>query len=68
MKKLLGLAVLLGISALASAPSAQAIAYPRCDLYCPTTTGNCGCPPWTDRPGRLTTCTSWNSVGACWYE
>jgi hypothetical protein len=68
MRKLFGLAVLLGLAALVPAPRAEAIGGPRCDLYCPTTNGTCSCPPWTDRPGRLTTCTSWNSVGTCWYE
>lgn len=67
-RKLVFLA-LLGIVALISwAPRAEAIGYPRCDLYCPTSTGNCSCPSWTDRPGHLTTCTSWNKVGGCWYE
>lgn len=68
MSKLFGLAVLLGIAALAPAPRAEAIGYPRCDLYCPTPTGNCSCPSWTDRSDRLTTCTSWNKLGGCWYE
>lgn len=68
MRKLFGLVLLLGLAALTPAPRVEAIGYPSCDRYCPTPTGNCGCPSWTDRPGRLTTCTSWNSVGGCWYE
>jgi hypothetical protein len=68
MRKLFGLAVLLGLTALMPAPRVEAIGYPSCDLPCPTTTTNCSCPPWTDRPGHITTCGSWNRVGGCWYE
>lgn len=65
-KKLLILAAVLGISALAT--QADAIIYPRCDTSCPTSSGVCSCPSWTDRPGATTTCGSWNQVGGCWYE
>ena len=68
MRKLFGLAVLLGLATLVPAPRAEANGGPSCDLYCPTTTGTCSCPSWTDRPGHLTTCGSWNRVGSCWYE
>ena len=69
MRKLFLLASLLGVAVLAAwTPRAEAIGYPRCDLYCPTPTGNCSCPSWTDRPGHLTTCSGWNRVGGCWYE
>jgi hypothetical protein len=67
-KKLLLLTAALCLSLAAS--SAQAIYYPPCDTYCPTVApaSVCMCPKWTDRPYRIVTCSSWNSVGSCWYE
>lgn len=67
MKRLFLALVLLG--AAASVPSVEAIGYPSCDTYCPGKTSGtvCGCPSWTDRPGRQTFCGSWNRVGNCWY-
>jgi hypothetical protein len=64
--KLLILAAVLGISALT--PKADAIGYGRCDSSCPTSTGLCTCPSWTDRSGATAYCKSWNTVGGCWYE
>lgn len=68
-RKLLLLAVALGLCCV-SWTTSEAACYPACDTYCPgkTSTTVCGCPSWTDRPCQKTTCGSWNSVGACWYE
>ena len=66
MKRLLLAAALC----LSLGASAQASYYPPCDTYCPTVApaSICMCPKWTDRPYRVVTCSSWNSVGGCWYE
>lgn len=71
-KKLLSLIPVLGLAALASwAPQAEAVGY--CDNgYCDGKPASalCGCPPWTDKPGKSTFCGAWNSVSraGCWYE
>lgn len=67
MKRLLIALALLGVANIV--PSVEAIGYPSCDTYCPgkPTSTICGCPSWTDRPRRQTTCGSWNRVGNCWY-
>lgn len=67
-RKLLLLAAVLGLCGVSW--TSEAACYPSCDTYCvgkPTST-ICGCPKWTDRPCRMTTCGSWNRVGSCWYE
>jgi hypothetical protein len=67
MKKKLFLALaLLGASLMSSVASSSALR--PCDTACPTATGFCNCPSWTDRPGVQVFCGSWNRVGACWYE
>lgn len=66
MRKLFAVAIVAAASLWE--PSAQAACYPSCAVYCPTASGQCGCPKWTDRPCRLVSCSSWNSVGGCWYE
>jgi hypothetical protein len=65
-KKLLLLAAVLGVTALSNV---QATALP-CDVYCPTATGHCSCPSWSDKPGFSTYCKSWYSITAagCFYE
>jgi len=71
-KRLLALAALLGLTALASwAPRVEAVAYCS-STYCagkPLST-SCGCPPGTDKVGQPSTCGGWNSIsrGGCWYE
>ena len=68
-KKLFALAALLALTALASIPQAEAVAYCG-SSYCagkPKST-TCGCPPGTDRVGQASTCGGWNRVGGCWYE
>ena len=67
MRKLVLFAVALGI-ALASSSSSQAIGYPPCNTGCPTTSGKCICPSYTDRPNAVAFCSNWNQVGGCWYE
>lgn len=69
-KKLLGLTAALAIAALASwAGTAEAVG--GCSAtYCAgkPATAFCGCPSYTDFPGRTATCGSWNRVGVCWAE
>jgi hypothetical protein len=67
--KLLAAAALLGVSLLPSlSVSASASALRYCDTACPTATGQCNCPLWTDRPKAPAFCGGWNTVGGCWYE
>jgi hypothetical protein len=67
MKKLVFLAVVLGM-ALASSSTIQAIGYPQCNIGCPTSSGMCICPSYTDRRNAVAFCSNWNQVGGCWYE
>jgi hypothetical protein len=64
-RMLFALALLAGASLLV--PPAEAAFYGYCDTACPTLDGRCNCPKWTDRPGAVVFCGSWNRVGACWY-
>ncbi len=67
MKKKLFLALaLLGASLISTVASSSAL-HP-CDTSCPTVSGYCNCPSWTDRRGAQVFCGSWNRVGGCWYE
>ena len=66
--KLLALAAVLGIAAFVSPTPRAEAASGACDTACPTATGFCNCPLWTDRPKAVVFCTGWNRVGACWYE
>jgi hypothetical protein len=69
-RKLFGLTLGLGITALASwVSTAEAIGY--CSAtYCATKplSAPCACPPGTDFPGKSAFCGGWNRVGACWAE
>lgn len=68
MRKLVLFAVALGIALASSSSPSQAIGYPLCDTGCPTTSGKCICPSYTDRRNAVAFCTNWNQVGGCWYE
>jgi hypothetical protein len=66
MRKLVLFTVALGLALISS--SSQAISYPPCNTGCPTTSGKCLCPSYTDRPNAVAFCSNWNRVGGCWYE
>ncbi len=62
-KKLLFLAGLLSVVAAMPARSVIGRPVPYC-WYCPTTTGQCLCPPNTELAGKMTTCATY--YYDCW--
>ena len=70
-KKLLGLTVALGITALASwSVPAVATDIPPCTgrICIRPLPPQCYCLGYTDFPGKVVTCATWNQVGGCWAE
>jgi hypothetical protein len=69
-KKLFILAAVLALAMLASwTPMVEAVGY--CGpSYCAgkPPSALCGCPPYSDFPGKTAFCGNWNRVGACWAE